>query len=198
MFDVRVEAPGRYSFWRKPLEDAPEHKYGEARDSASGHGMMVTVEGFDVIPTGVPNMEAAAFWLAGWYSGHSHEAVQARVAEILPTLQVEHGAGPVEIVIPDIPTLSHEDWRRTVRANERAGDLIGAEEAAYVSCTINPRGPGLGEGDRFDEVTIAEDEWSHGRTVGDVLTWCGRVPIGLLPKPTGVYCPHCYGHNGMN
>lgn len=94
-----------------------------------------------------------------------------------------------------LPVLSDEEWQRTVNYNGR--EHTEAEFEVIMARSKNPTGPGSEYGDTFEEVTAEGDGYSHGRDVGSPKTWCGRRPVGILPKLTGVYCPDCYGHHGM-
>lgn len=88
-FELRVEAPGRhYSFWRKPLEDRDPVKYGEARETP--HGLTVTPADERAMGYGVPNLEAAAFYLAGFFNG-AFAAEGARAVRVAESGTIEGG-----------------------------------------------------------------------------------------------------------
>jgi hypothetical protein len=95
-----------------------------------------------------------------------------------------------------LPVLSEDDWQRTVSYNNR--ELTEVEFRDDIRRRSEPAGPGSQYGDTFEEVTAEGDGYSHGRDVDAPRTWCARRPTGILPKPTGIWCPDCVGHHGMN
>jgi hypothetical protein len=161
-------------------------------------------------------------WMAVWKRAHEMEAVAflrwaegsgyvlrgphvegwARKADDVQARFEEHKRKREEIARQEplrLPTLTEDDWVRVHNYNHR--DLTDAEERDVIARrnAHQPPGPGPDEdSDRFDEVAAEGDDYSHAWSLGMPQTFCGRTPIGLLPRPIGIYCPDCFAWNGMN